>query len=61
VRALWEKLVGDDPRMMVRAAPEDPFDRDHWWRNTRDTLEVVRETLGLINVWSGLPVRPHLQ
>lgn len=61
VKALWTKLVGNDPRVIVRAAAEDPFDRDHWWGNTRDTLSVVRETLGLINVWSGLPVRPHLQ
>jgi uncharacterized SAM-binding protein YcdF (DUF218 family) len=61
VKALWTKLVGNDPRVIVRAAAEDPFDRNHWWGNTRDTLSVVRETLGLINVWSGLPVRPHLQ
>jgi uncharacterized SAM-binding protein YcdF (DUF218 family) len=61
VKALWRKLVGDDPRLIVRAAPGDPFDADHWWRNTQDVLAVVRESLGLMNVWSGLPVRPHLQ
>jgi uncharacterized SAM-binding protein YcdF (DUF218 family) len=61
VKALWRKLVGDDPRLIVRAAPGDPFDPDHWWRNTQDVLAVVRESLGLLNVWSGLPVRPHLQ
>jgi uncharacterized SAM-binding protein YcdF (DUF218 family) len=61
VKALWRKLVGDDPRVIVRAAPDDPFDADHWWRNTQDVLAVVRESLGLLNVWSGLPVRPHLQ
>jgi uncharacterized SAM-binding protein YcdF (DUF218 family) len=61
VKALWRKLVGDDPRVIVRAAPGDPFDADHWWRNTQDVLAVVRESLGLLNVWSGLPVRPHLQ
>jgi uncharacterized SAM-binding protein YcdF (DUF218 family) len=61
VKALWRKLVGDDPRLIVRAAPDDPFDADHWWRNTQDVLAVVRESLGLLNVWSGLPVRPHLQ
>jgi uncharacterized SAM-binding protein YcdF (DUF218 family) len=61
VKALWRKLVGDDPRLIVRAAPDDPFDADHWWRNTTDVLAVVRESLGLLNVWSGLPVRPHLQ
>ena len=53
--------VGDDPRVIVRAAPGDPFDADHWWRNTQDVLAVVRETMGLLNVWAGLPVRPHLQ
>ncbi|MGB7752463.1 MAG: YdcF family protein [Candidatus Acidiferrales bacterium] len=61
VKALWRKLEGDDPRVIVRAAPDDPFDADHWWRNTQDVLAVVRESLGLLNVWAGLPVRPHLQ
>ena len=61
VKALWRKLVGDDPRLIVRAAPGDPFDADHWWRNTQDVLAVVRESLGLMNVWAGLPVRPQLQ
>jgi uncharacterized SAM-binding protein YcdF (DUF218 family) len=61
VRALWKKLVGDDPRVIVRAAWGDPFDADHWWRTTADVLAVVRESMGLLNVWAGLPVRPHLQ
>ncbi|MGA8220815.1 MAG: YdcF family protein [Candidatus Acidiferrales bacterium] len=59
VKALWKRIVGDNPRLIVRAAPEDPFDADHWWRNTRDALAVVREYLGLANAWAGLPVRPH--
>jgi uncharacterized SAM-binding protein YcdF (DUF218 family) len=59
VRALWRKLAGSDLRLVVRSAPEDPFDADHWWRNTRDTFSVVREILGLLNAWAGLPVRPH--
>jgi uncharacterized SAM-binding protein YcdF (DUF218 family) len=59
VRALWNKLSAKDQRLIVRAAPADPFDADHWWRNTRDALSVVRECLGLLNVWLGLPVRPH--
>jgi uncharacterized SAM-binding protein YcdF (DUF218 family) len=61
VRALWSKLVGDDPRVIVRAAWDDPFDADHWWRTTADVLAVVREAMGLLNVWAGLPVRGHLQ
>jgi uncharacterized SAM-binding protein YcdF (DUF218 family) len=59
VRALWRKLAGDDLRLIVRAAPQDPFDADRWWRNTSDTFSVVREILGLLNAWTGLPVRPH--
>jgi len=59
VRALWRKIVGENPKLIVRAAWEDPFDSTHWWRNTRDTFSVVREMLGLLNVWLGLPVRPN--
>ncbi|HXZ12666.1 MAG TPA: YdcF family protein [Candidatus Sulfotelmatobacter sp.] len=59
VRALWNRLAGADVKLVVRAAREDPFDADHWWRNTRDAYAVVREMLGLLNVWAGLPVRPH--
>jgi uncharacterized SAM-binding protein YcdF (DUF218 family) len=59
VKALWHKLVKDGSVALVYGAPQDPFDRDHWWNNTRDSLAVVREVLGLMNVWAGLPVRPH--
>lgn len=61
VKALWVKLVGDDPRLIVRAAPDDPFNPGHWWGNTRDALALVREYLGLLNAWTGLPVQPHTQ
>jgi uncharacterized SAM-binding protein YcdF (DUF218 family) len=61
VRALWQKIAGANAKAIVRAAYEDPFDADHWWRNTRDSLSVMREMLGLANVWAGLPVRPHEQ
>lgn len=59
VWTLWQKLVGSDPRAMVHGAHDDPFDADHWWRNTRDVMSVVHETLGLVNAWMGLPVPPH--
>lgn len=61
VKALWAKLAGDDLRLIVRAAPGDPFDPNRWWEDTRNALAVVREFLGLLNLWAGLPVRPHAQ
>jgi len=61
VWTLWRKLVGSNPKAMVRAAHDDPFDANHRWRNTRDVFSVVRETLGLVNAWIGLPVPPHLK
>jgi uncharacterized SAM-binding protein YcdF (DUF218 family) len=59
VRALWRRLAGPNQRAIVWGAPQDPFDRDRWWRNTRDAYSVVREFLGLANTWTGLAVRPH--
>lgn len=60
VHALWQKIVGQDPRIIVRAAWEDPFDSKHWWRKSDDTLSVIRELLGILNLWFGLPVRPRM-
>jgi uncharacterized SAM-binding protein YcdF (DUF218 family) len=59
VKALWKKLADKNLTATVTAAPDDTFDAEHWWRNTRDALSVVREILGLLNVWAGLPVHPH--
>ncbi len=58
VRTIWNELVGPDPRAIVRYANEDPYDGAHWWRHTHDALDVVRETLGLLNAWAGFPLRP---
>lgn len=55
---LWRILTHDASRAIVRAASTDPFDADHWWRSTRDALDVVREVLGLMNAWAGLPLVP---
>jgi uncharacterized SAM-binding protein YcdF (DUF218 family) len=59
VRTLWHKLAGRELATIVRAAPEDTFNPDHWWRDTQDTFSVVREMMGLLNSWIGLPVRPR--
>jgi uncharacterized SAM-binding protein YcdF (DUF218 family) len=58
VRTIWRKLVGSDPRLIVHYAPDDAYDGAHWWRHTQDGLDVVRETLGLLNAWAGFPLRP---
>jgi uncharacterized SAM-binding protein YcdF (DUF218 family) len=57
VHAIWKKVVGSDPALIVRYARDDPFDPQHWWRHTADALQVVREVLGLANVWSGFLVK----
>lgn len=58
VRLLWRKLAPRNCRGVVRAAGKDPFDPGHWWRSSGDALEVVREVLGLLNAWAGLPLAP---
>ncbi len=60
VRTIWRKLVGSEPRMIVRYASDDTYDGAHWWRHTSDALDVMRETLGLLNAWAGFPLRPSL-
>jgi uncharacterized SAM-binding protein YcdF (DUF218 family) len=60
VRSIWNLVSRgtNRGRLLVRAAPQDSFDAQHWWRTTSDALSVVREYLGLLNVWAGLPL-PH--
>ncbi|MBS1841186.1 MAG: YdcF family protein [Acidobacteria bacterium] len=58
VHALWNKLEAGRAKVVVRAVATDSFDASHWWRSTSDALDVVREVLGLFNVWAGLPLKP---
>jgi uncharacterized SAM-binding protein YcdF (DUF218 family) len=58
VRRLWQQLASGQGRAIVRAAAADPFDPAHWWRTTGDALDVVREVLGVLNAWAGLPLHP---
>jgi uncharacterized SAM-binding protein YcdF (DUF218 family) len=58
VRALWNKLAGQDGIAVMRGVSDDTFDEAHWWKTTRDALDVVREILGLFNAWAGLPLKP---
>jgi hypothetical protein len=58
VRLLWRRLAPGQSQAIVRATAGDPFDPRHWWRTTSDALDVVREVLGLLNAWAGLPLHP---
>jgi uncharacterized SAM-binding protein YcdF (DUF218 family) len=58
VRTLWRRLSRSRGRAIVRAASDDPFEPGHWWRTTTDALDVVREVLGVLNAWTGMPLRP---
>jgi uncharacterized SAM-binding protein YcdF (DUF218 family) len=58
VRTLWSHLARQDGMAIVRGVSDDDYDAVHWWRSTNDALDVVREVLGLINAWAGLPLHP---
>ncbi len=58
VGQLWRQLSLGHTRAIVRGASTDQFDAAHWWRNTHDALDVVREVLGLLNAFAGLPLKP---
>jgi uncharacterized SAM-binding protein YcdF (DUF218 family) len=58
VRALWKRLAAQDGTAVIHGVSDDSFDPRHWWRTTNDALDVVREVLGLVNAWTGLPFRP---
>jgi uncharacterized SAM-binding protein YcdF (DUF218 family) len=57
-KALWNKIAGKDGVALLHGVSDDSYDGVHWWRTTPDALDVVREVLGLVNVWAGLPLRP---
>jgi uncharacterized SAM-binding protein YcdF (DUF218 family) len=56
-RTLWAHLARQNGQAIVRGVSDDEFDPVHWWKNSGDALDVVREVLGLLNAWAGLPLR----
>lgn len=56
--ALWKLLSSKDGVAIVRGVTDDGFKVNRWWGNTHDALDVVREILGLLNAWAGLPLQP---
>ena len=58
VRRLWSQLAPANAYAIIRATPDDSFDPAHWWRTTQNALDVVREVLGLLHSYAGLPLHP---
>lgn len=58
VKALWRRISAGDGEAIVHGVSDDSFDPGRWWKSTGDALDVVREVLGLLNAWAGLPLHP---
>jgi len=56
VKALWRAL-DQRPKAIVRSAPGEAFDAEHWWRDAADASAVSHEWFGLLNAWAGFPVK----
>ena len=61
VRAIWRRLMGDRPQVLVRYARGDPFQPGGWWRNTGDAMAISREWFGLLNALAGFPMSSDRQ
>jgi len=57
VKALWRKLAAGHRDAIVRYTPDDPFNANHWWRDSADAMSVAREWFGLLNAWMDFPVK----
>jgi len=56
--ALWKRLSSNDGEAIVHGVSSDEYLVRHWWQSTGGVLDVVREILGLLNAWAGLPLQP---
>jgi uncharacterized SAM-binding protein YcdF (DUF218 family) len=56
VKVTWHAVADIRYQAVVRYTDRTPFDRDHWWHNSRDVLAVSRELGGILNAWAGFPL-----
>jgi len=55
---LWRRFSSQDGEAIVHGVTGDEEMVAHWWRSTSGSLDVLREVLGLLNAWAGLPLQP---
>ena len=55
---LWKRISSQDGEAVVHGFSGDEYLVRHWWQSTSGALDVVREILGLLNAWAGLPLQP---
>jgi len=55
---LWKRISSRNGEAIVHGVSGDEYLVAHWWQSTGGALDVVREILGLLNAWAGLPVQP---
>src|SRR5579859_208172 len=58
VRILWHRIATGREQALIRAASDDPFEPGRWWHTSGGALDVVREFLGILNAWAGMPLHP---
>jgi uncharacterized SAM-binding protein YcdF (DUF218 family) len=56
--ALWRLVSNKEGEALVHGVSADAPVVARWWGSTGSALDVVREILGLLNAWAGLPVQP---
>ncbi len=54
--AIWRHISHGQTKAIIRGAKRDPFAVDQWWEKRGETFMVLREYLGLANLWLGLPM-----
>ncbi len=57
-RLIWSHVSEGRSQPIVRAASQDPFDPNNWWKRRSFALSVVREYLGLANHYLGVIAAP---
>lgn len=57
VRLIWNYVTGGQSPGIVRSTSRDGGARRRWWEERDSIITVQREYLGLLNLWTGFPVR----